>query len=192
MQPHACHRRSGFSLIELVITMTIMAILVGVVSLRSGALTGKAQATKVAETVNAYKTACTMYFGDTGQSPIEYTGYAGATYHRLSQDPSITGWNGPYLERPISAAENPTNSTVHLYNTAVYANSDGFDIDGDGTADVAANAANTNVLAFWGMTPELAKAIDTVIDKSAAGSSWQNSGYVEFNGTNHVTILVRW
>ncbi|MEZ6018245.1 MAG: prepilin-type N-terminal cleavage/methylation domain-containing protein [Planctomycetota bacterium] len=185
-------RRSGFSLIELVITMTIMAILVGVVSMRSGALTTKAQANKVAQTVETYKTACTMYFGDTGVTPLEYTGYTGATYHRLSQDPSVAGWSGPYIERPISQAESPVNSTVHLYASAVYANSDGFDIDGDGTADIAANAANTNVLAYWGVSAELAKAVDSIIDKSSATADWANTGRVEFNGSNHMTILVRW
>ncbi len=191
MQHLGRRNRSGFSLIELVITMTIMAILVGVVSMRSGALTTKAQATRIAETVETYETACVAFYGDTGQNAIEYTGYTGATYHRLSQDPSIAGWSGPYIERPISAADNPANTTVHLYGAAYYANSDGFDIDGDGTADVAVNAA-CNILAFWGMTTELAKAIDTIIDRSATTANWQNTGRVEFNGSNHVTILVRW
>jgi prepilin-type N-terminal cleavage/methylation domain-containing protein len=191
MLVHTSGRRAGFSLIELVITMTVMAILVGVVSMRSGAVTTKAQATKIVSTVETYKTACTAYYGDTGQSAYEYTGYTGATYHRLSQDPSISGWGGPYIERPISAAESPVNSTVHLYSSAVYANSDGFDIDGDGTADIAANAA-CNVLCYWSVTAELAKAVDNIIDRSAATANWQNTGRVEFNGSNHMTILVRW
>ncbi len=184
--------RAGFSLIELVITMTIMAILVGVVSMRSGTLTNKAQASKIASTADTYKKACEMYFGDTGQSALEYTNYTGATYHRLSQNPTITGWNGPYIERPISTAENPMNTTVHLYSNIVYANGNGFDLDGDGTADVA-NGAAGNTLCFWGITDTLGQAVDAMIDRTpaAVGTAWQDRGRVEWQAGNLLSIMLR-
>ena len=186
--------RAGFSLIELVITMTIMAILVGVVSMRSGTLTNKAQASKIATTADAYKKACEMYFSDTGQNAVEYSDHTGATHHRLSQNPTtITGWNGPYVERPISTAENPMKTTVHLYQNIWYANGNGFDINGDGTADVA-NGAAGNTLCFWGITETLGQAVDAMIDgtPAAVGTGWQDRGRVEWQAGNLLSILIRY
>jgi len=194
MQLHPNAKRAGFSLLELVITMTIMAILVGIVSMRSGAVTSKAQATKIAATFDSYKKACEMFYGDTGQHALEYTGRTGATYHRLAQNSgTITGWAGPYIERPIGTAESPVNTTVHLYQTINYANGNGFDLDGDGTADVAANA-DGNVLVFWGITQELGQAVDSILDRTAAsvGTAWQDRGMVEWQTGNVLSILIRY
>ena len=57
--------QSGFSLVELVITMTIMTILVGVVSMRAGGMTNKARSAKIVSTVEGLRTPVIMYEQDT-------------------------------------------------------------------------------------------------------------------------------
>lgn len=178
----------GFSLVELVITMTIMTILVGVVAMRAGSMTDKARVAKIVSLAENLKTAVMMYHEDTTQLPLEYNGYQGANYHRLSQDPGLTGWDGPYLEGPINRTWNPTGAQVHLYNRAAHARNNDYDLDGDGTADVA-NADGCS-LSFWGIDQDLAERIDAALDEGIAGD-WTNAGRVEYRASNRIlSILV--
>ena len=182
--------RAGFSLIELVITMTIMAILVGVVSMRSGTVTDKARASKIMAVTETFRTACEMYYSDTAASPYEYSGYQGASNHRLSMDPGVSGWQGPYINSPITRSQNPVGSTVHLYNRLVsgYTNTNGIDVDGDGTADYAADAPG-NILVFWGIPEGLAEMVDQSFDRDLPGD-WKDAGDVEW-ASNRLTVVVR-
>ena len=187
-------RRAGFSLIELVITMSIMAILVGVVSMRSGNVTDKARATKIIKAVNDMKNAVALYVGDVAQMPREESGRTGATYYRLSMDPGIEGWSGPYIERPISTSMHPTGRNNVRLRPGAWAsrnNGNGFDLDGDGTQDIAPNA-------YWdtcctldfdgGITEQVAQKVDQALD-GGVGGDWQDSGVVEFHGSS-LSILI--
>lgn len=182
--------RSGFSLVELVITMTIMTILVGVVSMRASGMTDKARAAKIVSTIENLRTPVTLYQQDTNQLPREYSGYQGATYHRLSQDPGITGWDGPYITDPIRRSWNPTGGLVHMYNTipAAYANNNGFDLDGDGSTDVIGNTGC--ILVFWTISPEVAEKVDRAFDESLPGT-WSDAGRVEYQeSSQRLSILL--
>ena len=183
-------KRSGFSLVELVITMTIMTILVGVVSMRASGMTDKARAAKIISTVENLRTPVTLYQQDTNQLPREYSGYQGATYHRLSQDPGVAGWDGPYITDPIRRSWNPTGGQVHMYNTipAAYANNNGFDLDGDGATDVIGNQGC--VMTFWTITPEVAQKVDRAFDEALPGT-WSDAGRVEYQEAGQrLTILL--
>ncbi len=185
--------KSGFSLIELVITMTIMAILVGVVSMRAGGQTEKAHATKLMKVADELEIACAMYHADTGAFAYEYSNYQGATYHRLALDPGVTGWGGPYMEKPLNRSMGVNGSTIHLYNYAVggYCNNNGFDLDGNGTSDVAHNVGNVcNILVCWGVNDDIAERVNNAFDRSLPGN-WMDSGQVEYNaGSDVLTILL--
>lgn len=180
-------QRSGFSLVELVITMTIIAILAGVVSMRAGGMAAKARASKIASLVENLKAATTVYHLDTNQLPREYSGYTGATNHRLTQDPGVAGWEGPYLETPINRSWNPTGNNVHLYASAPYAVGNDFDLDGDTNPDVANTDACTLVL--WGIDEETALKVDDTLDSSLPGD-WMNTGRVEYRSNSILTVLV--
>lgn len=180
--------RSGFSLVELVITMTIMSILVGVVSMRANGVTNKARAAKIISVVEGLRTPVMLYMDDTNQLPLEYSGYTGANFHRLSQDPGINGWQGPYIESPISRSWNPTGNLVHMYATANYANNNGYDMDGDGTTDVIGNEGCGII--FWGIDQEIAERVDRAFDDQLPGN-WMDAGRVEYNaGARRMSILL--
>ncbi|MFT7075038.1 MAG: prepilin-type N-terminal cleavage/methylation domain-containing protein [Planctomycetota bacterium] len=187
---HAPSKLSGFSLVELVITMTIMTILVGVVSMRASGMTDKARSAKIVGTVENLRTPVTLYQQDTNQLPREYSGYQGATYHRLYQDPGVSGWDGPYITDPIRRSWNPTGGQVHIYNTipAAYANNNGFDMDGDGSTDVIGNQGC--VITFWTISLEVAQKVDRAFDESLPGT-WSDAGRVEYQeGNQRLTILL--
>lgn len=180
----------GFSLVELVITMTIMTILVGVVSMRASGMTDRARAAKIVSTVESLRTPITLYQQDTNELPREYSGYSGGTYHRLSQDPGVSGWDGPYITDPIRRSWNPTGGQVHIYNTipASYANNNGFDIDGDGTTDVI--GADGCVLTLWEIDLELAEKVDRAFDDALSGT-WSDAGRVEYQeASRRLTVLL--
>ncbi len=176
-------RKGGFSLVELVITMTIMTILVGVVSMRANGMTDKARAAKIVSTVEGLRTPVMMYHQDTNQLPYEYSGYQGGTYHRLSLDPGVANWDGPYIETPISRSWNPTGELIHMYNQAIpsYSGNNGFDIDGDGTQDVDQYDATT--LVIWGIEEGVAEKVDRAFD-SNLGGTWTDAGRVEYTAAS--------
>lgn len=175
----ATNHRSGFSLIELVITMTIMVILVGVVSMRAAGVTDRARSTKIIATIESLETPVMMYHQDTGQLPTEYSGWQGASYHRLSADPGVTGWDGPYISDPIRRSWNPTGGSVHVFNYVVggYTNGNGIDLDGDGTGDVA--GTNGSIITFWDVEQDVAEKVDRAFDDDVTGN-WQDAGKVEY------------
>lgn len=178
--PPRTRRNRGFSLVELVITLTIMTILVGVVSMRSSGVTDRARATKIVETVEALRTPVMLYHEDTGQLPREYSGWTGASFHRLSADPGVAGWEGPYIEGPIRRAWNPTGAQVHLFSYVVpgYTGGNGFDLDGDGSTDVTGNQGA--MITFWNVEPDVATRVDSSFETGAPGA-WQDTGRVEYD-----------
>ncbi|MEM9380302.1 MAG: prepilin-type N-terminal cleavage/methylation domain-containing protein [Planctomycetota bacterium] len=182
--------RGGFSLVELVITMTIMTILVGVVSMRASGMTNKARAAKIIQTVENLRTPVMLYHQDTSQLPREYSGRQGATYHRLSTDPGTAGWDGPYIEDPIRRSWNPTGGNVHLYNYCVngHTGGNGFDLDGDGNGDVTGQ--DGCMITFWQVDQEIAEKVDDAFDRSLPGT-WSDAGRVEYqSNSRRMAILL--
>ncbi len=179
LRRRATFRRSGFSLVELAITMTIMAILVGVVSLKATGATDKARSTKIIETVENLMKPVMLYHQDTGQLPTEYSGWQGSSYHRLSTDPGVEGWNGPYISDPIRRSWNPTGGSVHVFNYVVagYTNENGIDLDGDGHADVT--GTNGSIMTFWDVDEKVAAKVNAAFDKGLSGD-WHDAGRVEY------------
>jgi hypothetical protein len=78
------------------IAVSVIAILAGVISLRSGSVIDSARATKVVDLASSYH-------ADTGTYAIEYAG-SSIDNRTLSGTQSISGWNGPDIEAPLSVA----------------------------------------------------------------------------------------
>ena len=163
--------------------MTIMTILVGVVSMRASGMTDKARAAKIIQTVENLRMPAMLYHQDTGQLPREYSGYQGATYHRLSADPGTAGWDGPYIDDPIRRSWNPTGGNVLLYNRVVngHTSGNGFDLDGDGNSDVTGN--DGCMMTFWDVDQQIAEKVDDAFDRSLPGT-WSDAGRVEYQASS--------
>ncbi|MBI5361969.1 MAG: prepilin-type N-terminal cleavage/methylation domain-containing protein [Planctomycetes bacterium] len=181
-------RSAGFSLLEIVIAVAVIAMIAGVVVMRSRSVLDKGRSTKVIELVNTLKKACITYHSDTGQLPWEYSGYDAAN-RKLSGTQTVAGWQGPYLESPLASTQNPYGGSLHMYATPAVNGNTGFDTDGDGTNDVTASACT---LWMSGITQANAQALDAAIDGSLAGT-WSSAGKVKWDSTNsYLFILLYW
>jgi prepilin-type N-terminal cleavage/methylation domain-containing protein len=184
---HSRARLSGFTLLELIIAISIIAILSGVVMMRSRGVVDSSRVSKVLQNIETLRMACAQFNSDTSQTATEYQGYS-AAYRQLSGTQTMTNWKGPYLDSPFVAGQsNPWGTTAHLYNT-VTANSwiTGFDVDGDGTNEVTGTA---NMLYLDNVPPESAKSLNDSIDGSLAGV-WSDSGKVRYIAASRIVLVL--
>ena len=181
------NRRAGFSLMEIIVAVSILSILAATLALRAGGMIDKGKNGKVIQLISALKTACEMHHADTGSFAREYSGYA-PKHRKLSAKQTQTGWDGPYLEAPLTHKQNPYNGSTHLYNS-VTANSwlTGFDVDGDGTDDVTSQG---NMLWMSNVPAAAAESINDSFD-AGIGGNWSATGRVRYNESNkHLYVLL--
>lgn len=180
--------RAGFSLVELVVTMTVIAILAGVISSRFGNVSERAHVSKIVQTARTVQKACEMYAADTGEVPREAggNGRTGATWFRLSTDPGVPGWNGPYLHQALTSGSHPDGQSLVRLEPGTWngATAGGFDLNADGTPDVT-NGWWTECaqLTFWNIDEETARKVDEALDGVGISENWQSTGIVEYRGT---------
>lgn len=179
---------AGFSLLEIVIALAVIAMIVGVVAVRSGGVMNKGKATRVIQLVDTLKKGSAQYHTDTNQIPWEHMGGT-ATNRKLSGTQTVAGWQGPYIESPLTSGMHPAAGTLHMYNTSVVNGNTGFDTDSDGNLDVTDNCCT-----LWldNMTQGDAQAIDNAFDKGLSGN-WYDGGRVKWNSTTRQCwVLVYW
>jgi prepilin-type N-terminal cleavage/methylation domain-containing protein len=185
---NALRRNAGFSLLEIVIALAVIAMIVGVVAIRSGGVINKGKATRVVQLIDTLKKAAAQYHADTNRFAIERMN-GNLANRDLSGTQTVAGWQGPYLESPLTAGMHPSSGTMHLFDTSVVNGNTGFDIDGNGVLDVTDSC---NTLWLNNVTQVDAQAIDTVFDKGIAGN-WYDSGRVKWNSTtSQCWVLVYW
>ena len=181
--------KSGFSLLEIVIAISVLAIIAGVMTLRSGSLIEKGRVTNAIETIDVLKKACVMYHVDTGTYAREYGGSSLAN-RRLSGTQTVNGWSGPYIDGQLPVNANPWAGTTRVYNT-VTANGwiPGFDVDGDGNNDVTGDG---NMVYMSRVDASSAQKINDAIDKTTPGN-WDESGRVRYvSGSELLLVLVNY
>jgi len=182
--PRQVTRKGGFSLIELVIAMAILAILVGVVSMRSGSLLDRSKVTKITQAVDALKTAVVLYHTDTGQ----YAYHTNGASRRLVTS-TIAGWDGPYIDDADLSRNNPFG-VMYIDNTHdCFGRVTGWDLDGDGTEETT--GASNSVL-LTGITPDMADKLDMHYDNGMAGTgaaTWDKVGRFQYNSGNSSGVV---
>ncbi len=148
----------------------------------------KGKATRVIQLVDTLKKGSAQYHTDTNQIPWEHMGGT-ATNRKLSGTQTVAGWQGPYIESPLTSGMHPAAGTLHMYNTSVVNGNTGFDTDSDGNLDVTDNCCT-----LWldNMTQGDAQAIDNAFDKGLSGN-WYDGGRVKWNSTTRQCwVLVYW
>ncbi len=116
-------RSSGFTLIELVVVMSIIVILAGAVSLQLRNQSRNARRARGLQDVKTLETAIDLYAADNGNPPTTQQGLA-ALLGKPGSPPVPTNWNGPYIKRtPIDPWGNP-----YEYRFPGQLNPDGYDL----------------------------------------------------------------
>lgn len=94
------HRaRGGFTLIELVVVIVILAILAAVIVPRFFGRTEDAKISNAITTIKTLDGLIDMYSADTTSFP--------PTLDALINNPQVKGWNGPYLKNQASIPMDP-------------------------------------------------------------------------------------
>jgi general secretion pathway protein G len=98
------HRgEKGFTLIELPVVLAILAVLVGLVLPNLFGVTGEMDAIMIQGQHEKMREAVLLYHNDTGTWPTEWSavGLNVTAQHQLWLADNVTGWAGPYINRPI-------------------------------------------------------------------------------------------
>ena len=130
-------RKAGFTLMELVVVMTIIAILAGAITLQVYNNIKTAKRSRALSDIKTLETAVGMYQAHNGFPPSQQQGLA-ALIAKPSGAPEPLNWQGPYLK----AKSVPKDPWGNDYNYVV--NGDDYEISstGDGTAPVTTEEAN--------------------------------------------------
>jgi general secretion pathway protein G len=90
-------KRSGVTLIEMLVVVTIIALFAGLVGLRMWRQADKARVTAARAQINTLMAALNTYKMDTGQFPTTEQGLQSLR----TAPPGVPNWQGPYLEREL-------------------------------------------------------------------------------------------
>lgn len=117
-------RQKGFTLVELLVVIAIIAILAAVIAPNAFKAIEKSKVSAAISDYKALKTATLSYYSDTGLWPADNANASG-----FVNTDSVTGWNGPYLEK--WPGKNPWGG-LYTFNS-----DSAVSWDSDATGDVA-------------------------------------------------------
>jgi general secretion pathway protein G len=177
-------KQRGFTLMEMIGVMAVIAILVSVATPMIFDAIRNAKVTAFVEDVNMVKGAVAQYYEDTGGFPTHIPSDNRDRNKRLMKNDSaspVAGWDGPYLEKDLG---NPfTEGAYAAVLSSTNANYQ-FDLDGDGTADTTSVA----FIRIDQVTDEEAKSISDIFDNDGSVESgsdaWNAAGRVKRYGVN--------
>jgi len=151
--------RKGFTLIEMLVVIAIIAVLAAIVAPSAFKAVDKGKISSAVGNFKSIKTAVMAYYADTGAWPADI---ANTTGRGLVTNDSVSGWDGPYLDKWPGKGQwgngtygFATNGTARWVTLSAVPAADAQKIDTslDGTADGAAgsvtysNATPTTVTA---------------------------------------------
>ena len=97
MQTNRRTNERGITLIEMLVVVTIIAILGAVVATNVFKHPGRARQVAAREDIQAFETALVAYNGDTGSYPSTEMGLQAL---RVKPE-GVNNWNGPYLQKDL-------------------------------------------------------------------------------------------
>lgn len=187
--PRALRKR--FSTLNVLLALTVLSVTFGaaVPALESRRLGERVDATlRLSDRVQE---ACRRHRDDAGILAIEVAAAdAGAaettaSFHRLAMHQSYAGWQGPYLDHPLSLAENPFGGGLHLRSDWGQIADLGFDLD---------RAGFGQFLVLEGVPEGSARQIDERIDHSGVSATtlsvWQRHGRVAWTPDGDGRLLI--
>lgn len=112
------YRKKGFTLIELMVVIAIIAVLAAVVAPQVFRQVAKGRAASVESFYNSVKTAATSYFSDTGAWPGSCNNaVCNTAANGFVTGGALAGWDGPYVDRWPTATGNPFGGAYNYVNT---------------------------------------------------------------------------
>ena len=90
-------KHKGFTLVELLLVVTIIGILAGAVLVNFRGQTDKAKVSRAKNDIQNLETVLNLFEIDVGDYPSTDQGL-----RSLSEDPGTEGWKGPYLTKRIT------------------------------------------------------------------------------------------
>ncbi len=198
--------KKSFTLIELIVVIAIIAILAAIIAPNAFKAIEKAKVSKIIALTRNLKTACNVYYADTGEFADEYyieiadhtgnPGWAAPEHHQFSQEqPTVAGWDGPYLEKALSRNDYPYKFSLSVYGDRITFAIDGvpgpskalaaggnspsgFDLDQDGVTETTGTG---NYVLMTHVPENVAKRINDIIDgPQGTGDEWKGRGQVEW------------
>lgn len=113
MKKGASSKRKGFTLIELMVVITILALLGGIVAPRVIGRLRQAKPQKAAMDIKNISTALDMYAADNGDYPTTEQGLE-ALIRKPTTPPEPMNWNGPYVD-PTDFKDPWGNKYIYVY-----------------------------------------------------------------------------
>jgi general secretion pathway protein G len=113
--------RSGFTLIEVLVVMIILAILAAVVVPKVVGRTEDARRARAVSDIESFGTALDMFKADNGEYPTTEEGLQALR----TQPASAKNWNGPYLKKAL--APDPWGND-YIYTSPGEHNTDSYDL----------------------------------------------------------------
>ncbi len=116
----------GFSILELLLVLVILAVLSAIVGVRFAGQSSKAKVTAAKTQLSDFKTALGAYELQVGAYPTTQQGL-----DALIEEPSdAEGWSGPYLETDVIPKDQWGNDWQYRYPGSQ--NTEGFDLSSNG------------------------------------------------------------
>ena len=158
------NKRSGFTLVEMIGVLAVIAVLAALLVPRVFAAINESRINNAVSGVNSLKAAAMQYFGKYGCFGDANGGQISATTNDWDQVLLKTGM----LERPFETRLGATTNTIRLVtggtvSAAVSPTSDSFDLSGSGSVDTS-SAKAVVIAVIQGIAADDAAQIDQRID----------------------------
>ncbi len=174
----------GIKLTEVLITISLATIIVVVAVPTVGTLKDNSDANQIVGVAKSLSAAVVQYRKDVGSCAIEFSAsadgnsYVHPRFHQLSMPQPIRGWNGPYMDAPLSRSQNPFGGSIYLQSDLGATPASGFSLNG--IANKKSKGSGQFVV-FHNVPRRVAEEVDKILDENSTNRRrWQDTGRVEF------------